>query len=119
MIKVVTLLKKKSGMSRGAFIKRYEGGHVPLIKEVIPFYSQYRRSYIIDDERFKSDHVANAAPIDREFDVFTEMWFDTRENYEKMLTVLADPAIGNMIKEDEMDFLDRDEMSMYMVEEYN
>jgi len=47
------------------------------------------------------------------------MWFDTRENYEKMLTVLADPAIGNMIKEDEMDFLDRDEMSMYMVEEYN
>jgi len=88
MIKVVGLLKKKPGMSREVFIKRYEEGHVPLIKEVIPFYDQYRRSYIINDERFESGYVANAASIERDFDVFTEMCFDTRENYEKMLAAL-------------------------------
>ena len=119
MIKVVALLKKKPGMSREAFIKRFEEGHVPLIKEIIPFYNKYRRSYIIDDERFKSSHVTNAAPIDRDIDVFTEMWFDTRENYEKMLTALADPVIGGRITEDEGDFLDRDTMIVYMLEEHN
>ena len=118
-MKILCMLKKKPGMSREAFIKRYEEGHVPLIKETIPFYDQYRRSYIIDDEALNTAHAINMAPIERDFDVFTEMWFDTRENYEKMLAALADPVIGGRITEDERDFLDRDKMMMYMLEEYN
>ena len=119
MIKLVCLLKKKPGMSREAFVKRYEEGHVPLIEKLLPFYTKYRRSFIIDDEKYEPGHVANAAPPERDFDVITELWFDSRENYEKLLAALADPEIGGLITEDEKDLFDRDKMTMYLLEEFN
>ncbi len=117
MIKFIALLKKKAGMSREAFIEYYENNHVPLIRECIPSISEYRRSYVLSEHMFVAGHNPDVAPPAPPFDVITELWFTDMDKYKEMHAATADPAVGDRIRQDEEKFLDRSQMTMFLVDE--
>lgn len=118
MLKMVALFKFKAGMTRPEGIEYYETRHVPLINEVLPHYFRdYRRSYPIPDSMFFPDHMEGTPPSPPPFDVMTELWFDSRAEYDALSVAMADPAIGPRIAADEANFFDRSSMVMFLVDE--
>lgn len=110
-MKAIALIRRKPGVTKAAFQAHYEEHHAPLaLKFIGPFLIDYRRSY--PQEAFSySDAVDDAGPIADSgfgYDCITELWFADRANMDAMLAVLADPAVRDILAEDEERFLDRD-----------
>jgi hypothetical protein len=106
-IKLIALLARRSDLSHEAFVERYETLHVPLVRKLLPRFADYRRSYIGDE--------GSRTRIG--CDVITEAWFDDKPAYEAVLKAMADPAIAAAIAEDEAEFIDRDRMITFAVDE--
>lgn len=120
MIKVVLLLRRKPGMTRDEFIEYYENKHVPLCLELFPdLFLDYRRSYIMPDGMYSAAHVGESAAVP-DFDVISEIWFKSQEDFERMEAGFADPAIGPRLRADEMNLFDTrpEAMVLMRVEEY-
>ena len=120
-IRVTGLLKMRPGLSRADFIDYYEGRHVPLALEVmvgddIPLFAAYSRSYPVPDQTFPIGTAEAAASID--FDVITDMWFWTEEDYQAFLARPAIPAVGAALLADEMKLFDRAAMVAFLAEEF-
>ncbi|HTJ64199.1 MAG TPA: EthD domain-containing protein [Alphaproteobacteria bacterium] len=111
--KVMALLGKKPGLSKGEFVDYYENHHVPLIRGMFDGIVEYRRSYIDLDGAIMADGVA--AP---DFDVVTELWFKDRSGYEAMLKGPDDPAVSKRVADDEEHFLDRSKTRFFVVDEH-
>ena len=117
-MKMVALFKFKPGMSSEDGITYYETKHVPLICELMPgLFAGYRRSFVLSNSMVFPQHIAGAPPLPPDFDLITELWFDTQEDYNRMVAVMADPAIGERVARDEANFLDRSSMVMFLVDE--
>lgn len=114
-MKLLCLLKRKTGMSAEEFRAYYEANHVPLITRLLPFFTAYERNYRDERHDFAPAHVADRF-TGPDFDVVTEISFASAEDYRRMLDALADPAIGEPIRRDEENFLDRGSLALYMVE---
>lgn len=112
MFKCIALLKRKSGLSRDAFIDYYEARHAPLIRRLLPGILDYRRNYVDLGGAFL---FPGAAPID--FDVVTEIWLADRAAYDRFTAVAAQPDIAQRIAADEENLFDRSASRMFMVEE--
>jgi uncharacterized protein (TIGR02118 family) len=117
MIKLVSLLNRKSGMSMSDFRTYYEERHVPLITRLLPFAVDYRRNFALEEQPYRTAHMAEGRPNDRVFDVMTELTFADMAMFQRMLDTLSDPEIGRLIAEDEANFLDRAASRSYLVEE--
>ncbi|SCW38264.1 conserved hypothetical protein [Sphingobium faniae] len=116
MIKLVCHFRAKPGMSFEDFRDYYENRHVPLIRRLLPPMADYRRSYVLKDGSFAPGHVETATP-GPDFDVVTECWFEDQAAYDAMLARTQDAEIGGEIARDEANFMDRDVMLMYLVDE--
>jgi uncharacterized protein (TIGR02118 family) len=112
MYKAIALLKAKAGLSRADFIKYYETRHAPLMASIIPNLRGYHRNYIDLKDAFI---FAGATPPD--FDSITELWFDDRAGYEKMVETVSRPEIAKIIADDEENVFDRSKTRMFVVEE--
>lgn len=117
MTKMIFLLTAKPGMSRDAFIERYENQHVQVSLQLVPFYSEYRRSFLLPDSMIAVSHVGEAAARP-EFDVVTELWFDDEAAVERLQKEMAETNAGELIAEDERDQFDRSKMLMILADEY-
>jgi EthD domain len=118
VIKLVSLMYRKPGMSMADFRAYYEERHAPLIgRLLLPFMTDYRRNYAVEGPLHRSRHMAEDRPVERAFDVLTETTFASREMYQRMLDALADPEIGRVIAADEANLFDRSTMRSYLVEE--
>jgi uncharacterized protein (TIGR02118 family) len=106
-IKLIALLARRPDFSHEAFVERYETLHVPLVRRLLPPFDDYRRSYIADE--------ASRAKLG--CDVITEAWFDQMPAYEAVQKAMAEPAISAAIAEDEAQFIDRDRMIIFAVDE--
>lgn len=111
-VKSIALLRRRTDLSREAFIDYYETRHVPLIQSLLPGIVDYSRNFVEFDGAYVN---ADAAPFD--FDVVTELWFADRAAYDRAMARAAEPAIAARIAEDEANFLDRDGTRMFLVEE--
>jgi len=112
-VKIVTLLKRKAGMSREDFVRYYESRHAVLAAEVVPGLMDYRRMYI-DPGR-----PAFGMPADSlGFDVITTLVFADAAAYENAFQTLARPDIAQRIAEDEEHLFDRACIKAYIVDEY-
>ncbi len=109
--KAMALMAKKPGLSTAEFIDYYENKHVPLIRSMFDI-AEYRRSYVDLTGAILSPGVA---PPD--FDVVTELWFNSRADYEAMLAGPSDPQITQRIADDEAHFLDRARNRFFIVDE--
>jgi len=112
MIKQTALFWAKAGLPPEAFKRAYEDGHAPLVvKHAGEFFSDYRRSFPLS--------APSPAPWDEYFDfqVITQVWFESEEVLARMAGLWANPAVGQIIADDEERFLDRTRMQVYMVDE--
>lgn len=105
MIKGMSLIKRKSGLTQEEFSRYYEEFHVPLALKHFPF-SRYVRNYIIK-------------PPDAEepdFDCITEVWFETMKDCQAAAEFSISEAY-KVIAEDEERFMDRSKIIAFLVEE--
>lgn len=110
--KIVALLKAKAGMTRDQFVERYETKHVPLISTLLPFFTEYRRSYPVGTVRMA--HMPDRGTPD--LDVITELWFDDPDALERLDEAMSG-ASGEAIVADERDQFDRSRMLMFEADE--
>ena len=113
MIKVVTLLTRKPGMSREAFIEHYETHHRKIGEKYLSgFAVKYQRRYL-QSAGFR-EQEGDALP----FDVLMEIWYPDQDTLDAALAVLSTDEAQAEIITDEERLFDRDLIRSYTVEEY-
>lgn len=114
-MKLIFLFRRKAGTTFEQFRDHYENNHVPLAVRLLPYFKTYKRNYIRRGEEYRPSGIGAKG----DFDVVTELSFANREDYERMLRALADPAILDQIVQDEERFMDRspEGRMMFIVDE--
>ena len=107
-MKQIAFLKKRSGLSREAFIQLYEEEHAKLIARLLPFYLDYRRAYPL---------AANPA-VPFQHDAIMEMRFAGPEEQAAMGRRIAEPEVAEAMRLDEERLFERAAMVMFTVEEH-
>jgi EthD domain len=111
MFKVFGFLSKREGMTTQAFVDYYENHHVPLICQLAPTPSVYKRNYLLrGDELNRGDNAID-------FDVVTELVFPDRAAYLAWRAALSKPGSGEQVVADEEKFLDRSRTRASIIEE--
>lgn len=80
MIKAISLLVRKDGLTREQFVKHWLEVHAPLA-HAVPGIRRYVQSHLID-ERKRPD----IPPLDIEVDGIAELWYDDREAMARALS---------------------------------
>ena len=106
MVKSIALISRKSSISREEFAKHYEEVHAPLALKHLPMIKRYLRNHVVD--------IPGAEGPD--FDCVTEFWFDSMEDALKVVEFVQSDA-GQVIRDDEDKFLDRDKSVFFLVDE--
>jgi uncharacterized protein (TIGR02118 family) len=112
-VKVVTLLKRKPGMSREDFVRYYEARHAVLATQLVPGMLDYRRTYITPDRP-----AFGTSPPALDFDVITSLVFADLASYQRAFDTLKRPEIAQQIAADEENLFDRSNITAYIVEEH-
>ena len=113
VIKVITLLTRKPGMSREAFIEYYESNHRLIGEKYLGGYAvKYQRRYLAPVEA----DVLNSEDVP--FDVLMEIWFPDRATMDKAMALLSTEEAQEEIVADEERVFDRALIRSYIVEEY-
>jgi hypothetical protein len=112
LFKVIALLSIKPGLSRTELIDYYETRHAPLIWSKFPWIVEYRRNFVDLEGAIIAPAASNP-----DFDVVTELWFEDRAGYDRMLAAHAIPEIGQAIADDEAHCFDRAKTRFFVVEE--
>ena len=112
-VKLITLLHRKPGMSRAAFVERYETIHSKIGEKYLKdFAIRYLRRYT---RAAASASVPEAAlPAD----VVMEIWFPNQETFIACMTSLSTAEAQAEIVADEEQMFDRGRMVSFLVEEY-
>ena len=84
MIKSISLLVRKAGMTHEQFVKHWVEVHAPLALKVSGI-RRYVQSHIVDERR-----RPDIPPIGVEIDGIAELWYDDRET---MTRALASPEM--------------------------
>ncbi len=102
MPKAIGLYSRKAGMPREAFFRRYEYGHVPLVKEIFPHFATYTRSYPQPDVPF---YLAPGQALG--FDALTEIWSRDKADTERTMACMAQADNAQRLAADEAELFDR------------
>jgi len=114
VIKVVTLLTRKPGMSREAFIEHYETHHRKIGEKYLGgFALKYQRRYL--QSAGLRDQEGDALP----FDVLMEIWYPDQDALNGAMAVLSTDKAQAEIAADEERLFDRELIRSYTVEEYD
>ena len=104
MIKAISLLNRKPGISLEEFSKHYEEVHVPLAMKHFPF------------KRYARNYIASTDAEQLGFDCITEVWFETMKDCEAAAAFSASKDY-KVISDDEEKFMDRGRIVAFIVEE--
>jgi EthD domain len=108
-VTVITLLKRREGMSKEEFIAYYETHHRLIGEQVLGgFATRYVR-------RFLTPRFGDDAEFD--FDVVMEIDFPDAETRDACFAAMAHPATMDMIAVDEAKLFDRSRIRTFTVEE--
>jgi len=116
LIKLICHFKRRPGLTLEQFRDYYETNHVKLVRELLPHAIDYRRNYRIDGAKFDpyDDEYPDGEPG---YDVITEVWYRTREEFDEMAAIAARPEIAALIVADEEEFMDRSATQLMLFEE--
>jgi hypothetical protein len=118
MFKVVALLKRKEGMSRQEFIDYYQSAHAKIGEKYLTGNAvKYIRRFF-SPLPHPLEHPLETTSDDSDYDAIMEMWFEDQAQWEATMKIFAEPAVANLIIEDEKQLFQRDRIRMYCVEEY-
>jgi len=113
MLKFVTLLKRRSGVSRDEFIDYYERHHAQIgVKYLSGHASRYVRRYVQP-----MPNPVTGILDEPEHDVVMEIWFPDRAAFEAAMARLTEPDVAAEIAEDEERLFDRSKHRHFFVEE--
>ncbi len=76
MIKIISLLRRKDGMSHEQFVQHWAEVHGPLLQQN-PAVRRYVQSHIV------SERPTPRGAIEGEIDGIVELWFDDYEAFER------------------------------------
>ncbi len=108
-VTVLTLLKRREGMSKSDFIAYYESRHRLIGEKVLSGWaSRYVRKHL---------HPLEGTDMAHDFDVVLEIDFPDQQTCDACFAAMADPAIMDEIVTDEERLFDRARMRTYRVEE--
>ena len=113
MIKLITLLTRKPGLSREEFIDYYEANHRVIGEKYLSGYAvKYQRRFL--------SHLEGAILEggDPPFDVLMEIWFPDQATFDRAMAHLQTPEAQAEILADEEKLFDREKMRSFTVEEY-
>ena len=109
-ITLITLLKRREGMSMPDFIAYYEEHHRRIGERVLSGYaSRYVRRFL---------HPTDGEDQVHDADVVMEIDFPDSATRDACFAAMADPEIMGMIVEDEARLFDRSRIRTFTVEEY-
>ena len=112
MVKLVGCLRRKPGMSAEEFHRYWKDVHGPLVKSVPEFFC-YVRKYV--QGHSVPDQVPGFPPPPfKPFDGIAELWFDSIEDIGK---AFSEPRYLEIIRPDELKFLDLPNCTIFIVEE--
>lgn len=99
--KLVIFMKRRPGLTIEAFRDYYENRHVPLCSRYMMGVTHYVRRYIqpLPDP--------SGVPIEMDYDVITEVWFEDRAIFDAVLAAAAADAMPEDVKRDEEQLFDR------------
>ena len=113
MIKVVTTLKKKPGLSTEEFKSYYESHHRLIGEKYLSDYAvRYFRRYVTPLTSPEEEIGAS------DFDVLLEIWFDDEASFQACNLKLNEAAVAQEIILDEEKLFDRSSKQSYLVTEY-
>ena len=115
-MKMVVMFRRRQDLSPAQFREYYETRHAPLALKLFPYLKEYRRNYIRHDLVHRRSQP-EGQPTALDFDAITEIWFDSKSDYERMVRDMTDPAIRDQVVEDEKQFLDRSATVVFLVDE--
>jgi hypothetical protein len=116
MIKVVSLFKRKEGMTAEEFRDYYENTHCKIFEKYLqtPGVRRYVRRYL----RPNPDPITGESRSSG-FDVIMEAWFDSEEFYNHYFHGDLDSVFRKIVAEDEKNLFDRSQMFFHIVDEYD
>ena len=103
MVKVIMPLKKKPGMSQKDFNDHWLNNHSQLAARVIPGLRRYVLSYMVGENQ--------------EFDGVAELYFNDIASWEKALHFLTKEDGGQVIRDDNVKFVDIKRIFFLVTEE--
>jgi len=110
VLRILSYLTRRDGMTAEEFVDYYENHHVPLILSLAPPPMVYKRHYV------QRDDVLNIGDVD--FDVVTEQAFADRSAFETWMNAVTVGAAGDRVAADEARFLDRSRTRCCVVSDY-
>lgn len=114
MTKMIVFLKRKPDLTAEEFRKRYESGHAELAKRLFgDIFAEYSRNYITEFVLTPtlSDDTATSS---FEYDVFAEVVFRCRGDFEEWARRCGVPAIKAELVKDEQALFDRDSILTFL-----
>ena len=112
MLKLVFLLKRKPGMSVAAFRDYYESNHRVLGERALAGAQRYVRRYV-QPER----NPITLEAIELPFDVVTEIWWNSRAEWDAALVRFGETGMDKLIYEDEEQLFASHDNPLFCVEE--
>ncbi len=108
-VTLITLLKRRAGLSKADFIAYYEAHHRKIGEQVLGGYAtRYVRRFLHPSDG--QDQVCDA-------DVVLEIDFPDAETRDACFAAMSDPAVMAMIVADEEKLFDRSRIRTFNVEE--
>ena len=104
MIKSLSFLKRKPGLSREEFLRHWKEKHGPLAAKVVPGLKKYVQCHPVPG-------------IESDIDGIVELWWDSIESFQAFLSWRQSDA-ANVLKEDEEKFVDTRQWNRFVAEEH-
>lgn len=111
MIKMITMLKRKPGLSMDEFRTYYEEHHAKLGVKYQTKMVRYLRHYLYPAAEALSGEVREP-----DYDVLTEVWFEDRAAYEEGAALMLEGEANAALSADEDKIFDRSKNKMVFVE---
>jgi len=105
MVKLITLIKRKSGLSQEEFSRYWEEKHGPLVVKHLP-----------GMKRYVQNHAVRLSSGEPQVDGVVEIWYDDLESYRAASDFYLGDE-GKVIRDDEEKFIDRGKMVFFVAEE--
>ena len=106
MIKVITMLKRKDGLTLEEFSRHWQEKHGPLLLKLVPGLKRY----------VLNTPVRLPRSGELQFDGIGESWFDDLESWRRAADFYSGDE-GKPIWDDEEKFLDRSKLVFFVAEE--
>ena len=110
MIKFVSLLKRRKGMSFEDFMEYYEKKHVPLGRDHVSDALHYQRRFL----RPVDHPILGIAP--NAYDCILEIWFEDQATMEASFKRFDTPGVKQAILEDESNLFEPNTTQCFVVE---